>query len=127
MVAREPGGEDPETHLRRRDERHRRVPGNTSLEEEEEEEQVPVAETGCGGGAEMQPHSEFRPGGAAGSDIGAPKQGGTETSRGWSRSIGSRERKYFEESRAAAGLPARGKVIGEGKAASAQIQVPKRR
>ena len=56
MVAREPGGEDPETHLRRREERHRRVPGETSSEEEEErvpavaagpeEEPAPAAEAG---------------------------------------------------------------------------------
>ena len=44
MVAREPGGEDPETHLRRREERHRRVPGETSSEEEEE--RVPAAAAG---------------------------------------------------------------------------------
>ena len=41
MVASEPGGESPETHLRLREERHRREPVSSS---EEEEERAPAAE-----------------------------------------------------------------------------------
>ena len=43
MVASEPGGESPETHLRLREERHRREPDTSS---EEEEERVPAEAAG---------------------------------------------------------------------------------